>query len=369
LGHIIREPPANESKPYHPLVEQLVDHYYTDRHFADFRARRGEWDTAFEDYAKLAPEDRIRPKATDEVADTEIVINALCAHLHATVRKGHVEVKRLFVRGCQLVLGFSEVTFWRHDREWEPEITVDSDKPFTDCELYREILPDTPSYAPGILPSPHKYDHHVLIGIVPAIRSEEWSGVVVGRPDDPTVISRERRRLAHHLLMHFIEAYSHAIDIMRSRIRLRTREQYGKIVSDVFAELGSEVTDVGHALALAAQGLRKLGYRRVLFCLVDPTHTSVQGVLDDSADPSVDIARMTAWPLNKPMADVQPYVISTKQPKIIENAQTEPLTNKEVVKAAGLRAMAVVPLINQSGEAIGTIHVEREDRTGERFTS
>src|SRR5262249_67752 len=37
------------------------------------------------------------------------------------------------------------------------------------------------------------------------------------------------------------------------------------------------------------------------------------------------------------------------------------LTNKKAVELAGMKAMAIVPILNHAGEAIGTIHVERED--------
>ena len=203
----------------------------------------------------------------------------------------------------------------------------------------------------------------MLVATFSMVNTKQWGAVIVGKPDDVQVVSPERRRLARTLLKHFLQAYSHAIDVERNRIRLRTREQYSKIVSDIIAVLGSEVTDVGQALARAAQGLRKLDYRRVLFCLVDPMKARIRGVLERSDDPQVDVVRMTDWPLDHPGGDVQPFVISTRRSRIIEDARQEPLTNKQVVATAGLRAMAVVPIINHRNEAIGTIHVEREDRT------
>src|SRR5205807_62674 len=128
----------------------------------------------------------------------------------------------------------------------------------------------------------------------------------------------------------------------------------------IFAALGAEVINARNALEMAACGLRKLHYRRVLFCLVDPEREAIDGILDDSDAPAVKVDEMTHWRLSEPKADLQPYVIHTRQPKVIADASKEPLANQEVVRKARMQAEAIVPILNQAGEAIGTIHVERE---------
>jgi signal transduction histidine kinase/PAS domain-containing protein len=114
-------------------------------------------------------------------------------------------------------------------------------------------------------------------------------------------------------------------------------------------------------MEMAAVGLRSLHYKRVLFSLVDPRREWINGVLDDSYDPSVRVDEMTRWRLDYPKEDLQPYVIQTRQPKVIEDARQEPLANQKVVLKANIKAMAIVPILNPADVAIGTIHVERED--------
>ena len=112
-----------------PLVKELVEHHYTDWQFAGFRARKGEWDAAFEEYARLDANDRIHPKDVDEVEDTEAVIGALCMHLHESVPEGPAELKRLLLKGAELVLGFAEVSFRQHDGRWQPELNSGASAP------------------------------------------------------------------------------------------------------------------------------------------------------------------------------------------------------------------------------------------------
>lgn len=147
----------------------------------------------------------------------------------------------------------------------------------------------------------------------------------------------------------------------RDGARVWAREQHTRIMNSIFEELGTRVRDVGEALKFAAKDLRNLGYRRVLLSLVDLEAKRIQGVLDESDDPSVRIDEMTDWPLDDPMADLQPHVIHTRRPKIVEVASEEPLANPEVVLAARMKALAIVPILNVEDEAVGTIHVERED--------
>jgi len=70
---------------------------------------------------------------------------------------------------------------------------------------------------------------------------------------------------------------------------------------------------------------------------------------------------MSNWLLKKSTADLQPYVIHTKRAKIVKDARNEPLAWKEAVDAAGMEALAIAPIINSEGYAIGTVHVERTD--------
>ncbi len=345
------------------LMKQFVCRHYTHSRLGDLYARNAEWEKAFEHYAQLAPEERLRPSSIDDRADVEFTVRALCAALHSAATGSGQNIKHLFDRGCRYLLGFPQTTFWGYDKRWR---LAKGDQTALSKHLVDEItaiLPSGKSVSPGLLPVPVPWQKYTVAAIVPAFRSDQQKAVVFGDFDKKTIMSAERERLARELTRHFVEAYTHAISVKKDHVRLSVRNRHAEIVNSIFDALGSRVLDVGHVIAYAAKGLRELGYRRVLFCLVDPERKRIQGVLDNSDDPSVDVAKMTDWPLDKPKADLQPYVIHTRQPKVVDDASREPLANKRVARGATIVAAAIIPVLNRADEAIGTIHVERSDGT------
>jgi signal transduction histidine kinase/PAS domain-containing protein len=200
-----------------------------------------------------------------------------------------------------------------------------------------------------------------MAAVLQSIRSDQLSAVIVGDFQQRTTISRERFRLLKELFDHFIEAHNHAAVVEKDRLRLILRNHHVEIVNSIFDSLGSKILNVGDVLARAAQGLRNLGYRRVGFCLVDPKAQRIQGVVDLSDDRSVSMSQMIDWPLDNPLADIEPYVIQTGTYKIVENASQDPLVNKHLARVAKLHSLAIVPILDRAGRAIGTIHVERAD--------
>lgn len=344
-----------------PLMAEFIHHSYGDRRFGDLYARSGSWDRAFERYARLEPEQQVRPSDVNDRAEVAAAVDALSAALYLSAAEGIEQVNRLFCQGCRYMLGFGEITFWQRDRGWQLQ---DSAAPRLSAEICSEIariLPSRGVTSPGPVPLPEDLRRFAVAALLPALRSDRQNAVVISDLGTGHVISREREHLARELLAHFAAAYSHAISVERDRVRLSVRNQHIEIMNAIFDALGSRVLDPRHVFAMAAHGLRNLGYRRVFFCLVDAEGQRVQGVLDDSDDPSVDVAGMTDWPLDQPTADLQPYVIQTCRSRIVEDAGQEPLANKAVVAAAHMTALAIVPILNRASEAIGTIHVERYD--------
>jgi len=345
-----------------PIMEDLVRAYFDDRRLGDLYARIGEWAKAFVHYQRLPDEQLRRPLSVDDKSELESIVSAVGESLYVTAMDGLESLKDRFVRGCKYVLGFSEVTFWHTESNaWSAEEIDGQTLPSNVIEELRHLLPlgKAPPY--GSFPLPRPWTSTAVAAVLPASRSDRQDAVIVRDGPGATILSRERERWASELLNHFVKAYTHARFVARREKRLKVRDQHFEIVNSVFAALGTRVLDVRHALEMAAHGLRKLGYKRVLFCLVDPEHTRLRGVLDSSSDPDVDVAAMTDWPLDKPNDDLQPYVIFTRKPKIIEDARKEPLANQDVVQKAGMVAEAIVPILDVHGEAIGTIHVERKD--------
>ncbi|MCI0489897.1 MAG: GAF domain-containing protein [Blastocatellia bacterium] len=349
-----------------PLMKAFIQRHYTDRRFGDLYARIGQWNKAFERYDILDQKGSLRPLGIDDRAEVEATINALCASLYSEATKSIESVKKLFIQGCHYILGFEEITFWQRETRppgagWQPLLPNGSVPDKNVVEQIATLLSLDNSLSPGPLPLPDPWNKYAAAAILPTLRSDKKVAVVVGDMGKKVVISRERERLVKQALEHFIKVYTRAVSVDVTQMRLEVRDKHVEIMNSIFDSLGRNVLDVRNVLAMAARGLRKLGYSRVLFCLVDPERKRIQGVLDDSDDPSVNVAEMTDWPLDDPTADLQPYIIHTKKPKIIADASQEPLANKEVVRRARMKAVAIVPILNRDGDAIGTIHVERED--------
>jgi len=113
---------------------------------------------------------------------------------------------------------------------------------------------------------------------------------------------------------------------------------------------------------MAAKGLRKLEYKRVFFSLVDPEEQRIQGFLDhNDSDPAVDLAPLIDLPLRDYQGDLQTLVIYERKPFRIADASKDGRVNPELITRANLQSFALIPILNPSEKAIGTIHVERND--------
>jgi signal transduction histidine kinase/GAF domain-containing protein len=341
-------------------IKKFLKAYYTNKRFGDLYIRKKDFDTAFVYYQQLHEEERVRPSNSDDRRAIAFTIKALASELHFAATKSPDEVSRLFFKTCRYVLGFREVGCLQLNESWSP-LSVSG------CNLGEQTVKELSRLLPKVEPKAGLFvitgnlRQHALVAISPTERHHQFLAVVVSDQAANRTISPERRRLTSELLEHFVEAYHQATQIEAARNHLETRDKHIKIANSIFNGLGSRAHNVEHVIQMAAQSLRSLGYRRVSFCLVDPERKKIKGVLDDSDDGSVNVAEMTDWPLDDPKADIQPYVICSKEPKIVPDADREPLVNPKVRKKARLKAFAVVPLLTQDGEAIGTMHVERKD--------
>lgn len=343
-----------------PMIEQFLRHHYDVRRFGDLYARFGQWDEAFRCYEQLTPEERLRPSSSEDRSNVIPTVKAFSAGLYSKAAKGVEEVKRFFALGCHYILGFSEVTFWQRNEDWAIQ-PLEGFPSYTKAdELIARGLPSN-NVRVGWLDLPKHWNAFGAVAILPTLRTDRQGAVVVGNYEKRVVISRERETLTKDLLGHFVEAYSHAIAFEQAQLRLEVRNKHIAVINSIFEGLGRDVLNPKQVLALAASGLRRLGYRRVLFCLVDAERKRIKGVLDDSDDPTVDVAAMTDYALDKPEMDLQPWVISIGQSVIIKDASQEALANQQAVERARMQAEAIVPIINLAGLAIGTIHVERTD--------
>src|SRR5882724_598631 len=344
-----------------PLMQAFVERHYNPRHWGDLSIWNGQPERAFGFYEKssLGP---TRPSSADDRIDVELTLRSLSSAFYAAAPKGLNEVTMLFARCCRHILGFSDVAFWHFfNNRWQLDAarsTAEASSPVLAAESF---LPASGISGPKMISVPQPWKNSVMAAVLPALRVDQQSAVVIGDPHERASISRQREQLTRELFDCFLASHALAVSMERNRYRLAVRDQHIEVINSIFDALGSRILDVSNALEEAASGLRKLGYSRVLFCLVNAQGDRIKGELDSSDDSRFDIAKATDWPLANPRADLQPYVISTCKPKIVEEARLEPLANRRVVSLACMKSFAIVPILNRGGKAVGTVHVERRD--------
>jgi signal transduction histidine kinase len=359
-----------------PMMAAFIKRFYDARRFGDLYASVGQWDGAFKRYSQLEAEERVRPSGIDDRAEVEATIGALCSALYEAVAHDDKNeegvlpigaVRSLFAQSCHYILGFREITFWQRDTLLpSPSWRHDPPNSFIPSKEVLERLthllpsPTQLNLQSGILESRDSLSKYAIAAVLPG-RLHKQAVVIVSDFAKAVVISDERERLIRQVLKHFIRAYEHAIDLDNLQMRSRFQRHYESIISSIFEQLGTHDLNVHNLLAEAAKRLRQLAYSRVLFCLVDKENNAIVGEVDDSDNPNVDVAKLTHWPLDDPTADLQPYIVNTKRPKIITDARNEPLANQQIVRDASMRAEALIPILNQADEVVGTLHIERKD--------
>jgi GAF domain-containing protein len=373
-GMAIRE--IHSDGPYlqfaSPLHEAFIRQHYDTRRFGDLYAAAGKWDTAFHFYARLNPEETIRPLGISDRLQVETAVASLCSSFFPQSTKNRDAGKTIALMkdrladGARFLLGFSEVSFWRYD-SWHSEMGWQMIPPtrFSPAnEQQRFISKFLPSnrQADEQWQFDPPWNQHTLVKFLPALRGDQRVAVVISELGRGTVISRERAKVAGRVLNHFAEAYAHVNSVDGLEIRLKVRDRHVQTMNSIFDALGSDVQNVGQVLQMAARGLRELEYKRALFSLVDPEEQRIQGFLDDNdSEPKVDLTQLIDLPLRDYEADLQTLVIHERNSYRIPDASKDGRVHPELIARGNIEAFALVPILNPSHKAIGTIHVERTD--------
>lgn len=347
------------------MMENYARRHYTDLHWGDLYGRNGRWTEAFNCYEQLTAEERRRPLSADDRTETGKNVSAFGRALFSL--RTVDEVRSLFARGCRNLLGFGEITFWRYEKEQGWQFRQLNGSEATPSEALasqvEKILGKPEAIEGDFFCIPAEWNDFVVAARLESSSTDYVSAVVVSDLNDRITIFHERRRLLKSLLQQFIEAHNHAAKVQKTEHRLANRDLQMDLLNSIFKAIGSQVTDVDGVLRLAAGRLFSLGYKRVLFCLIDPERKYIDGVFDYSDDwPIVDIAKMTHYPLDDRNSDIQSYVIATGVPFSTTDAGKETRTYKAAVEKGKMKGLAIIPILNHAGKAIGTIHLERNDQ-------
>ena len=326
---------------------------------ADLFVRAGKWREAFERYARLGDHPHMRPSTLDDRRPAFGALQALCSEMFGAVRGGVDSVIDLLDKGASLVLGFPEVSFWERDHEWR-HLPPGNLIPTSVVRKIREALSVDMVY-PGAVPLSDEYARFAIAAALPGRTSERTLVVVLSAFESRRVLSREQREFARRLLDAFGAAYTQALQEELGRERLEKRDKHVHILSLIFDHLGKPNIDVRQVLELTGDEMLKLGYKRIMFSLVDPKRERIIGLLDCPSTSPVKLAPITNYLLSNPMSDIQPYTVEAGKTMIVQDARRERLVNQEACAAAALGAFAIIPILSRHDDVVGTMHIERED--------
>jgi nitrogen-specific signal transduction histidine kinase len=360
-----------------PLMEIFAKSYYDATRLGDLYGLNGQWDKAVDWYKQLSREARMRPINSDDKRAVGYVINALTSTLqerttipdHANALNVITTLERLFADGAHYILGFLEVTFWRRSStqqgDWELRRGETSEIEGNTLKKIQIYLPFKPTLPAGVFHLERAGKNYGLAVQLTSSRPDEQLVVVVSDFGAETTINREpdRERLISHLLNSFSKAYSHAVFVDHQRALQRIRSVHMDIINNIFTSLLSWQLNVKRLLDLAASELvKKLGYKRVVFSLIDSKRRNLEGISENTESPFKIIDQIKGS-LDDPSTDVHLIVINTKKFEIIENTASDLTVDRNLAKLARIRALGVAPLLNQQREAIGTILIERHNNT------
>ncbi len=383
-GLVIRK--NGELRYASPIMKEFAQRYYDEKRLGDLHAVSGDWKNAFRFYVQMTEAQRVRPGGASDMPQLALVIKAFIAELHKlATRLGMAEgettlreLESFFSRGCKALLGVSDVTFWRFSDRWHPWPDQYIDPSVLDeARVFLEGADRLPGgWRVGSEPM-IKCDKRGLFAILPSVVPNWRSAVVVSEARHAIAISRERREFLQELLIQFANAYNYTIVNWKVNTRLQARGRHLEVATKIVTALGESIRNPYDAIKQAGEGLLALGYRRVMFALVNRAQNRIRGIGDficDDASP--DLADATNWSLSDPQSDIQPWVVKNQKVCIVDDWRTwtgrkkTPPINVELCRRAQTQtAFAVVPMIlrvrTTSEEWIervfGTMHVERKD--------
>jgi signal transduction histidine kinase/PAS domain-containing protein len=376
-----------------PMVERFVRNHYDNCRLGDLHAFQGDWETALTHYRKLSEERRLRPCGADDRLQITMVIKSLSSALHAEAtrrfdpapeesgRLAEIEeklsrVKALFVEACKFTLGFSELAFWTCRQSHEQAWTRLGAEPLSAAaeNIGRAALRHADTRRLGWQDAPEALRPHIAMAVLPSLRPDHRDAVTIADLHQRADISRERRTLLKELVEQFTIAYHHTIANLGIAFRLKTQEQQLRIAAEIVGALADAACKPSLILERAGDALLDLGYRCVMFSLVDAAHTAIHGsVTRPPPATDCDIAHFTHFRLSEPDKDIQPYVAVRGKHEFVSDWRTQvfPPVQKELSSRANMGPFAVLPMFlpldgvdgdgNPREEIFGTMHVERND--------
>lgn len=367
-----------------PIMERFARQFYDDCRLGDLHAVQGDWENAFRFYSQMRPAHQVRPNGATDLPRLALVIKAFIAKMHTLATRPAKNdeaklnaLKSFFADGCKLVLGVSDVTYWKYIVKWEAH-PGQSIAPAV-RNLAEDVLQEADRSQLGWQKVDGVLGKRAVRAILPSVETERSNAVVVSDASLTVAISRERGEFLHELLDQFTNAYDHITVNWRVKKRMEARRRHLEIATKIVSAIGETIHNPDAALKLAGDELLNLGYRRIMFAMVDPHRQHIRGVrFCCGQPPKKDVAKATDYLLSQYLEDIQPWVVHHQKPCRVNGWQTwnksrssdVPPINENLSKDAETASnFAVAPMIRRfrlpdgswGEEVFGTIHLERED--------
>jgi len=371
------------------LMESFARYYFSDWTIGDIYACHNEWTLAFVRYAQAVNDGQRWLCSPARRPKLQAALRAFQTYMYAIAGHGADQVIRLnefFVTGARYLLGFDEISFWSYGTAWQHlagangetrtsgqemgkeswQKTAPTDRNLSEKVLnrVRRILPEPSILRQGLQPLERSVAPYAMVVGLPYSKTSERVAVVLSNFDRQTPLTRERRNLCEPTLKVYCRAYEHAARIENRNREADVQDHLLRAIPAVLEAVAKEPVNTRTALEAAATQVREIGYRRVLFAMVDRTSNCIRGVFDSRIDGQPDVAEMTDWQLVSSLddvEDVQQYCVLTGEELFIPDANKHAWTNKDVVREADIEGLVILP-IRRHGEVIGTMHVERKDK-------
>lgn len=352
-----------------PLIARRVRRYFHPRRWGDWYGHLGRWAEALTAYEQIKPAQRLRPSGPDDRSVTWNLVRGYGSYLYSLasapadkVTQQRLELRVSLQRGLQLLLGVRSVTFWRRgERGWHSIAPLEPPSSTTSATGF---LPRVPTYEHrpqlGWRAVQSPFDQECLVALIAPERDDQPEALVISEFGSGHVLTRERQNLVRELGSVFLRAYEHLSSVARAITRAEQRRKFEEIAATALSGIESQQTP-RQILEAAGNALRTIGYKRLLFSLLDPSGRYIKGEVDVSWNPAVDVAAATCFQADRPDTDIQAWVVHHHQPKRVAEPLKEPGVNLKIVEAANIGPFAILPLLGQNGEALGTLHIERED--------
>ena len=347
------------------MMKDMAVHYFSHWRLGDLFACGQKWDEAFTHYEAARREEGEWVYSPTRRPQLPSAVRAFEVALHAKASEGVEAFDGFFSQGARNLLGFQEIGFWQHGKHWEQ---IAPSTPEAEArEVHDKSLAFLPS--PGILHSgvhPLEEDlaqFALLVGLPPdkADKPTERRATVLSNFGNEVPLTRERLALCLQAIESYCTAFAAARRIARVTQETMAQRHLLETVPLILEAVAQGKVTTLTALETAADRLRDIGYRRVMFSMVDPARTEIVGLFDSRPEGEPDMAALSRWRLDGPIVDVQQHCVRHCKTILVEDAMTHPITDKAIAERAGVKGQAVIP-IHSHGQVLATFHVERADK-------